>query len=204
MLIALEGIDGSGKATQIARLTAYLKIKGRRCKVVPYPDMHGPLGQTLGEVIHGHLDLNAEGQFFIFLADILRDQAMPEGRLHEELKAHDVVILDRYCASTIAYQKCKGMDGKAAERIVAASKPLAPDLMILLDLPADVGMKRKHSQKEPDEFERDAAFQARVRKEFLALARKKAIAKRWAVVDAAGTPEQVAEQVRAEIDKLIK
>jgi dTMP kinase len=206
MLVAFEGIDGSGKATQIAKLTSYLKLKGRKSRVIAYPDMHGPLGLTLGEVIHGHLNVKAEAQFFLFLADILRDQAKPDGRLNEEmeLKVHDVIILDRYCASTIAYQKCKGMDGKRAEQIVAGWKPVAPDLMILLDLDAAVGMRRKHAQKEPDEFERDAEFQAKVRKEFLALAKKKAIAKRWVVVDASGTPEQVAERVRAEIDKLIK
>jgi dTMP kinase len=204
MLVAFEGIDGSGKATQIAKLSRHLKEKGRKSAVIAYPDMLGPLARPLGDVLHGQLDLGAEAQFFLFLADILRDQAKEEGRLRQEMKANSVVILDRYCLSTIAYQKCKGMDGKKAEKIVAEAKPIAPDIVILLDMDAKAASGRKYSQKEPDRFEADLKFQECVRRGFLELAKKKFLCKNWAVVDAAGTPDAVAERVQAEIDKLIK
>ncbi|MFA6035512.1 MAG: dTMP kinase [Candidatus Micrarchaeia archaeon] len=204
MLVAFEGIDGSGKATQIAKLTRHLKEKGKRAAVIAYPDMLGPLARPLGDVLHGQLELGAEAQFFLFFADILRDQMKDEGRLKQEMKAYDVVILDRYCLSTIAYQACKGMDAKKAEKIVEEAKPIAPDIVILLDIDPKAASSRKFSQKEPDKFEADLKFQECVRKGFLALAKKKFLCKNWAVVDAAGTPEAVAERVQAEIDRFIK
>jgi len=204
MLVAFEGIDGSGKATQIAKLTRHLREKGRKSAVIAYPDMLGPLGRPLDDVLHGQLDIGAEAQFFLFLADILRDQAKDDGRLRQELKANSVVILDRYCLSTIAYQKCKGMDGKKAEKIVMEAKPIAPDAIILLDIDPKIGAARKHAQKEPDKFEADLKFQGCVRRGFLELAKKKFLCRNWAVIDASGTPDAVAERVRLEIDKLIK
>ena len=159
MLVVFEGIDGSGKATQIRKLVAHLKTKGKRCAVLAYPDMHGPLGQVIGRLLHGELALSAEAQFFLFLADIARDQA----RLRDALKSNDVVILDRYCLSTIAYQTCKGMNGKKAAGLVESAKLAQPDLAILLDVDPKVSSARKQAQKQLDAFECDVGFQGCVR-----------------------------------------
>jgi len=200
MLAVFEGIDGSGKATQIRSLVKHLKLRGRKCEVLAYPDMNGPLGLLIGDLLHGRLTLGAEAQFFIFLADIARDQA----RLREALVLNDVVILDRYCFSTIAYQKCKGMAEKRALGFVKDAKFIVPDVVLLLDVDAKEATKRKEAQKTLDAFEADATFQSSVRKEFRKLARSKFLAKKWKVVNAGKDPEKVFEQVHAEIDKMIK
>ncbi|VVC02646.1 Thymidylate kinase [Candidatus Burarchaeum australiense] len=200
MLIVFEGIDGSGKATQIKRLLAHLKLRGRKAALLAYPDMNGPLGRTIGALLHGELELGAEAQFFLFLADIARDQA----RLREALKSNDVVILDRYCFSTVAYQTCKGMDGKKASKLVEETRLMQPDLAILLDIDPEVSSARKQAERELDAFEADIKFQECVRSSFKSLAKRKFMARRWGVVDAAGEPDEVFARVRAEIDSLIK
>ena len=200
MLVVLEGIDGSGKATQIKRLVAHLRLRGRKSAVLAYPDMNGPLGGLIDDLLHRRFELGADGQFFVFLADIARDQK----RLKETLKNNDVVILDRYCFSTIAYQKCKGMDGNRALELVKGAKMTAPDLVLLLDVDASTSSARKEAQRELDAFESDPRFQENVRKAFRGLARKKFLTKRWKVIDASGEPNEVFEQIRAEIDKQIK
>jgi dTMP kinase len=200
MLIVFEGIDGSGKATQIRKLTAHLKLKGKKCAVLAYPDMHGPLGRAIDDLLHGGLELPAEAQFYVFLADIARDQK----RLCGALKANDVVILDRYCFSTVAYQKCKGMAEKKAVGLVESAELVAPDLVLLLDLDAKTASARKEAERQLDAFEADIKFQQCVRTGFRSLAKRKFISKRWVVVDAAGTPDEVFARVRAEIDRLIK
>ena len=200
MLVAFEGIDGSGKATQIKRIAGHLRLRGRKTAVLAYPDMNGPLGRPIGDLVHGELALGAESQFFLFLADIARDQE----RLREVMESHDVVILDRYCFSTIAYQKCKGMDWKRALELVKSAKLIAPDIVLLLDVDARTANSRKEAQRALDAFESDPVFQENVRKAFRSLAGKKFLARRWRVVDASGTPEEMFEQVRAEVDNLIK
>ena len=200
MLIAFEGIDGSGKATQIRKLAAHLKTKGKRCAVLAYPDLQGPLGRVIDDLLHRGLELSAEAQFYIFLADIARDQK----RLREALKANDVVILDRYCFSTVAYQKCKGVPEKKAVELVESAELAAPDLVLLLDLDAKTASARKQAERQLDAFEADIRFQQCVRASFRGLAKRKFIAKRWVNVDAAGTPDEVFARGRAEIDRLIK
>jgi len=125
-------------------------------------------------------------------------------RLQGALKSNEVVILDRYCFSTIAYQTCKGMNGKAATKIVESAKLVQPDLMILLDVGPEVSSARKQAQKQLDAFEMDVRFQGCVRQEFRSLAKRRFLAKRWAVVNAMGTPDEVFAQVRNEIDRMIK
>ncbi|MDO8339841.1 MAG: dTMP kinase [Candidatus Burarchaeum sp.] len=200
MLVVFEGIDGSGKATQIAKLATHLKLRGRKNVMLAYPDMHGPLGRVIDELLQGGLKLPAESQFYLFLADIARDQK----RLHEALKANELVVLDRYCFSTIAYQTCKGMNGKKASKLVESAKLAQPDLVILLDIDPKVSSVRKQAQRQLDAFEMDVRFQGCVRQEFRSLAKRKFLAKRWAVIDAMGAPDEVFAQVRAEIDRLIK
>jgi dTMP kinase len=200
MLVVFEGIDGAGKATQIRKLVAHLRLKGRKCEVRAYPDMNGPLGRVIDDVLHERLQLGAEAQFYVFLADIVRDQK----RLRDALESNDVVILDRYCLSTVAYQKCKGMAEKRELEFVKSARPIPPDLILLLDLDARSATARKEAQRALDAFEANPAFQENVRKAFKSLARRKFLCRRWRVVDASRAPEEVFGKVQAEIDKLIK
>ncbi len=200
MLLVFEGIDGAGKATQIRKAVEYLRLKGRKSVVFAYPDMRGPLGRTVDDLLHGRLLLEAEKQFYVFLADIVRDQR----RLKEINDSERIVIADRYCFSTIVYQKCKGMKEKEGMELVKKAGLLAPDLILLLDLDARTAGGRKEAERALDEFESDLDFQCCVRKGFLRLAKKGFLSKRWSTIDASGTRDEVFEKVCAAIDRVIK
>jgi len=181
--IVLEGGEGAGKSTVLAALAAHLRTSGRG--VV---ETREPGGTTLGERIRA-LILDARGV----------DDALAELLLFEAARAHlvatvirpaldrgDVVLCDRFSASSVAYQAYgRGVPREIVERANGiATGGLAPDLTLLLDLPVDVGLARRASGGDANHFDREAAaFHERVRRGFLELAAQSPDA--WCVIDAA-------------------
>ena len=181
--IVLEGGEGGGKSTVLAALAAHLRTSGRG--VV---ETREPGGTTLGERIRA-LILDARGV----------DDALAELLLFEAARAHlvatvirpaldrgDVVLCDRFSASSVAYQAYgRGLPREIVERANGiATGGLAPDLTLLLDVPVDVGLARRASGGDANHFDREAAaFHERVRQGFLDLAAQSPGA--WCVIDAA-------------------
>ncbi len=134
--IVLEGIDGTGKSTQAQRLAASLRARGATVLVDCEPTA-GPWGQKLRESAQsGRLSASEELEFFI--QD--RQQHVSETIL-PALAAGQVVILDRYYFSNMAYQGARGMD---PESIRLANERFAPvpNLLLLLDLPVEQALQR--------------------------------------------------------------
>lgn len=117
-LIALEGIDGSGKGTQAARLHAELTQRGRSCQLWSFPRyQHSRFGKQIGDFLNGRF--GALDQVHPTLASLLfagdRLEARPQ--LLDSLQSHDVVICDRYVPSNIAHQSAKAQGEQRAELI---------------------------------------------------------------------------------------
>src|SRR5436309_12852628 len=103
MLIAIEGIDGSGKGTQARRLIERLAASGRRAALLSFPRYGETLfGRAIGEFLNGRF--GTLDQVHPFLASLLYAGDRFESRrlLAELLATHDVVVLDRYVASHLA------------------------------------------------------------------------------------------------------
>jgi len=115
------------------------------------------------------------------------------------------VLCDRFTDSTLAYQGYGR--GLPVERLVEVNRfatgNLEPDLTFCLDVPVEVGIRRKQDAGETNRMEGEGlAFHERVRQGFLSLVA--AQPHRWRLIDATLPPEAVAEQVRYHVDALLK
>jgi len=173
-LVVFEGIDGSGKTTQLQLLSRHLVKGGHRvlCTREPGGTRIGELvRQLLLDPANGELEPRTEA----FLYAAARAQHVAE-KIKPALAAGQVVLCDRFYHSTLAYQGWgRGIDrGLLTGLNNLATGGLQPDLVILLDLPPEDGLVRLNNQgRMPDRLEAEnRAFFQRVREGFLALARE--------------------------------
>ena len=188
-LIALEGIDGAGKTTQ-SRLLAQA-LGAEATFQFGATGVGRVIRQVLLDPAHGKLDDRAEALL------VVADKAQHVFEVVEPaLKEGRDVVTDRYTASTLAYQGYgRGLDRAELQRMLDfATGGLEPHLTVLLDI--DPAMCHGRLEPSIDRFASAAAvgsFVERVRRGYLELA--EADPSRWAVVDAAGSVEQVADRV---------
>lgn len=197
-LICLEGIDGSGKETQVKLLLKFLK--GRKVSTYKYPDAKSPFGKIIDKFLKKKIELGPLSQFIIYMLDIAKDQ----GEIERKLKEGETVLLDRYAFSTIAYQCSKGIPFEKGVEMIESMNFLKPDLVVLLDISPEVSVRRKEKQKERDRHEADEELLRRVRANYLKLLKKKFLAKNWVKVNAENKPEEVFGNVKGFIVRLLK
>ncbi len=194
--ITLEGGEGTGKSTQAARLAARLKELGIEAVLTREPG-GSPRAEALRELLLSGR-IKAQGSlaeavlFAAARADHLRALIRPA------LAAGKWVISDRFADSTRAYQGVMGeLDPEVIKDLeTAVVAGTAPDLTIILDLPAEEGMARARTRAagEADRFEaEDMAFHQKLRRAFLDIA--VAEPRRCVVVDARGSPEAIERRV---------
>ena len=197
MFVTFEGIEGSGKSTALRGLADALVAQGR--KVVQTQE---PGGCTLGTTLRAVLldartqNLSERAELHLFLAD--RAQHVHEV-VRPALEAGSVVLCDRFCDSTFAYQGYgRRLDLTMLRQLnEQATDGLVPDLTILFDLPVETGLARARSRNAAEgktrnegRFEAEKlAFHQRVREGFLALAA--AEPQRFRIIDASQGPQQV-------------
>ena len=202
--ITIEGPEGAGKTTQAARLEAHLRAEGNAVLRTREPG-----GTSLGERLRDLLLAGGPpaGATIDPLTDALLFSAarrqLVEEVIRPALEAGTTVVCTRFADSTLAYQGYGAGVSLATLRTLEriATDGLRPDLTILLDLPAEVGLGRKA----PDDQTRfelgfDLAFHRRVRDGFLALAAEEPA--RFAVVDAADGEADVWDGVRRAVGRL--
>jgi len=197
-LICLEGIDGAGKETQLKLILKMLR--GKKVGVYKYPDANSAFGKIIDAFLKRKMELEPLSQFFIYMLDIAKDQ----GELERKLEGGEIVILDRYVYSTIAYQCSKGIPFEGGVGMVESMNLAKPDLVLLLDILPEVSMERKSRQKEMDRHEEDAKLLRKVRENYLRLCEVRFLADKWVKVDADGKPGEVFEIVKGFIDRLLK
>ena len=206
MFITFEGIEGTGKSTQIALLKERLEARGRRVVVTLEPG-GSRIGVELRRVLLSleNRDLTPQAELFLYLADRAQHVAQV---VRPALASGAVVLCDRFADSTVAYQGYgRGMDPELLHRLNAvAVDGLWPKLTILLDLDPVIGLERAVARNLSEgktnaegRFEAESlAFHSRVRQGFLKLAAVHP--ERICIVDATGTPEEIAPRVRALVE----
>ena len=197
VLITFEGVEGSGKTTQMLGLARWLKRQGYRVERTCEPDGTG-LGRAVRRLFeHGPQPLS---EMFLFLA--ARHQHVAE-RIGPWLQRGRIVLCDRYTDATVAYQGYgRGLDPELIRELnVRATGGVLPDLTLLFDLDPAVGFRRIGRRR--DHFERlTLAFHRRVRRGYLEIQR--AEPKRVRVIDAAATPSAIAAQVQATVGEFLR
>ena len=198
VLITVEGVEGSGKSTQCARLAEHLGRRGLDVVRTSEPD-----GTPLGLRVRALFE--AEGptptpltQTFLFMA---ARQEHVTRVIAPALDRGAVVISDRYADATVAYQGYgQGMDVQTIRELnMLATGGVLPDLTLVLDLDPVAGMRRIRGRA-LDAFEKmDTAFHRRVREGYLEIAR--ADKNRVIVLDADREPDALHADVVRVVDE---
>jgi len=187
---SFEGLDGSGKSTQCARLADVLEAAGRNVMRTREPT-DGEWGQRIRAMARSGETVAPREELRWFVED--RREHVREV-IEPALAAGATVLCDRYYHSTVAYQGARGLDPWELLAEAEAELPL-PDLTLLFALPAELGLARVRARGGTPEpaFERQDYLE-RVAEIFDALAhRREAIAR----IDAAGDEDEVAARVLA-------
>lgn len=201
MFITFEGIEGTGKSTQIMLLKARLESLGKSVLVTFEPG-GSRIGAELRRVLLSleNRDLCARAELFLYLADRAQHVAQV---VRPALEAGRIVLCDRFADSTVAYQAFgRGLDPDLLHSLnTLAVDSLWPDLTILLDLEPEVGLTRAVARNHAEgktvaegRFEAESlAFHSRVRQGYKTWAER--FPQRILTVDATGAPETIAASV---------
>ena len=200
VLITVEGVEGSGKSTQCARLEQHLSGRGLQVVRTSEPD-----GTPLGLRVRALFEADGPTptpltQTFLFMA---ARQEHVTRVIAPALARGAVVISDRYADATVAYQGYgQGMDVQTIREMnMLATGGVLPDLTLVLDLDPATGMRRIHGRA-LDAFEKmDTAFHRRVREGYLEIAR--ADKNRVVVLDADRDADALHADVVRAVDELL-
>lgn len=200
--ITLEGGDGSGKTTQSNLLAQWMTDEGRTVVRTREPG-GSEVGQLIRDIVlHHRGDIAPRAEALLYAADRAHHVATI---VRPALARGEVVLQDRYLDSSVAYQGAgRVLDGDEIRGLsLWAAEGALPDLTVLLDLDPESARVRLDSADKPfDRLEAEKnEFHARVRDAYLALAQ--AEPDRFLVLDAAATPEVIAEQIRERVATLI-
>ena len=200
VLITVEGVEGSGKSTQCARLAQHLGGRGLEVVRTSEPD-----GTPLGLRVRALFEADGPTptpltQTFLFMA---ARQEHVTRVIAPALARGAVVISDRYADATVAYQGYgQGMDVQTIRELnMLATGGVVPDLTLVLDLDPVAGMRRIRGRA-LDTFEKmDTAFHRRVREGYLEIAR--ADKNRVVVLDADRGPDALHADIVRAVDDLL-
>jgi dTMP kinase len=193
LLIVFEGVDGAGKTTHVRLLDERLRREGYDVVCLKEPT-EGPWGQKLRHLAqHGRQEVSPATELEWFLQDRREDV---EHNIQPALARGQIVVLDRYYFSTIAYQGALQLD---PEEIRVRNEAFAPppDLLFLLELPAEQGFQRVRQRgalshfERLDYLERVAAIFAAMRFPYLTR------------IDASAAPTTVQERIWQDVASLL-
>ncbi len=197
--ITLEGIEGSGKSTNLDVIKQILDENQINYIVTREPG-GGPLGSNLREILLDKSNtISPSVEMLLMMAD-RKDHV--DNVINLNLKKGNWVVSDRYLDSTIAYQGGgRQLDVNLITFLSAELDLPTPDLTLLFDLPVNEALKRAKERSELDRFESEPAdFHNRIRDSYLEQASKN---DRFKIVNSEKEIESVAEQVKNYINEFI-
>lgn len=200
--ITLEGGDGSGKTTQSDLLATWLTDAGHAVVRTREPG-GSEVGQLIRDIVlHHRGDIAPRAEALLYAADRAHHVATV---VRPALERGDIVLQDRYLDSSVAYQGAGRVLDATEIRDLSlwAAEGALPDLTVLLDLDPQAARTRLDSADKPfDRLEAEKAeFHGRVRDAYLALAA--AEPERFLVIDAAGSPAEIAAEIRARVERFL-
>jgi dTMP kinase len=187
LLVAFEGLDQSGKQTQGERLRDRLVTQGRSVRLLSFPDYDTAIGGEIRKALMGERHYAPDLMQLLYVANRYEWKA----EIVEARNRGDILVCDRYLASSVAYGEAHGLD---SAWLLNIQKYLPqPDVTILLDIAPEVSARRKQADR--DKYERDLALLARVRESYL----RQAAAGGWICLDADRDRDAVAAEVFAAV-----
>jgi dTMP kinase len=194
LLVVFEGIDGSGKSTQARRLVRKLRALGYEVVSLREPT-RGKWGRAIKRLAKTEGSLTPDEELDLFVRD--RGENVQKS-IKPALAAGNIVILDRYYFSTVAYQGAKGIDPARIRRLNEGFA-VKPDLVFILDIDAGRGLHRIQGRKTKDLlFEREA-YLDKVRRIFNGFQ-----GRRFKHIDATRQKDELAAEIASLVLRLIK
>ena len=191
LFIVFEGVEGSGKSTQCRLLTRQLEKNG-----ISFLHLREPGDTNTGENIREWLktgnDLDGHTELFLLSAS---RRALVKNKIVPALNRGQVVVLDRYIYSTLAYQGFgRGISIKQIEYInMMATDGLSPDIIFLLDIDPKASFQRKE-ETSLDRWElEDIDFHKKIRNGYLEISRE--TQNLWTVINADKPKKSISEEV---------
>ncbi len=170
-LVALEGIDQSGKRTQTKLLVEKLREHGLQVESISFPDYSTLIGKEIEGFLAGDRNYNLQARHML----LSLNRWERRDNIERWLSGGRTVVLNRYSGSNYAYGVAQGLD---LDWLLNLEKGLPePDLTVLLDVPPNTSLERKASGR--DIHEQDQKFLRRVREEYLKMAERWG----WRVLD---------------------
>jgi dTMP kinase len=206
LFVTFEGVEGSGKSTQVRALEAHLKDRG-----IPTVFSREPGGTPLGEQLRGILlDPRQQGmlpltELFLYLASRVEHVS---GVVVPALERGAVIVSDRYTDASVAYQGGgRGLGWEVVEPLNRlATAGVKPDITFLLDLDPEEGLARfsgADGRSFRDRIESEALeFHRRVRAAYIDASRREPA--RFVVIDARRDPDEIARLVAQRIDDILE
>ncbi|MBK7932213.1 MAG: dTMP kinase [Acidobacteria bacterium] len=203
--ITFEGIDGSGKSTQLRLLADDLRARGLDAITTREPGGTELGRQLRAAFLETHEKVAPMAELLAFAADraqhveFLIKPALAEGK---------IVISDRYADATFAYQGAgRGFPQDKVDQVIElATGGLKPDLTLFFDIPVAIAVERMSNRDESEAKANrmdaeTAEFYTRVREAYLTIA--SAEPERFIVVDASGSIEEIQANVASVVSKLL-
>ncbi len=202
--ITFEGIEGSGKSTQLEQLKNHLLHLGYQVVATREPG-----GCSISNTIRTLL-LDPENSMMTARAELLLYSAARAQHVAEviqpALQDGKFVLCDRFADATTIYQGVgRGLNAEQLQAInTFAANNISPDITLLLDYPVDSGLRRARQRNRDDCMEAEGRFELesldfheKIRRGYLDLASRE---KRFHVIDAVGSKECIAERIRTVVD----
>ena len=183
MIITFEGGDQAGKKTQSAMLQRKLRSAKLKTKLFSFPDYTTPIGKEIDRYLHGKRKYPAQVIHCLLAAN--RWERASD--LQDAKEKNSVIIMNRYRESNLVYGITNGLKLAWLEKLDEGLPK--SDLVIVLDVPQKESFARKKQNR--DKFEKNKQFTNKISQGYRKLAKKK----RWKVVDASQSKDEVHKDV---------
>ena len=191
MIIVIEGGDQAGKLTQSTMLEKALKKRKIKTKLFHFPDYKTPIGKEIRKYLDGKRKFPPQVIHCLLSAN--RWEKLEQIKTAQE--KNSVLIMNRYYHSNLVYGLANGMKEKWLESL-DAGLPKA-DLVILLDVTQKESFNRQKTNR--DKFEKNEEFLRKISKIYKTTAKKK----RWKIIDATKSKQEVHEEIMKTFSKKI-
>lgn len=194
MFIVIEGLDGSGKTTQIDMLRDRLQGRGEACYLTAEPT-ELPTGKFLRSILRHEVEADPRTVAALFAADRIEHLFHAEEGILRKLADGYHVIASRYYFSSLAYQSEFADPAWVASLNMMAKRTLPADLTIFLDLEPEVSMQRIQARGEAQELFETKEKLTHVRESFHLAFQHFGEGENIHIIDASGDPVEIADKI---------
>jgi dTMP kinase len=202
LFIAFEGIDGSGKSTQVKLLKGHLQKIGYKVYATFEPT-DGTIGSMIRNILRGKASVDDRTIAGLFVADRLDHLLNDQTGIVKKINEGYTVICDRYCFSSYAYQGTHMDMNWVIDANAMSASILRPDINIFIDVDPAISMQRIIDNRETPELYETLENLEAVRQKFYEAFDKLKDKEKVFIVDGNRLPQVIAEEIGKEIERLL-